>query len=251
MASTAEGARITDAKLAAQLAVARATQHSTALLWAVLDPADLDRTSDRWARAQLEVILAGRARSARTAVDYYRWYRLAEIGEAPDLPDPPHTPDRGTLEAIRTSLHVTGPVRVKTAVAAGRSTTDAMRHGLAGVTNATQRHVLNAGRDTDLFLMDADPKVTRYARVTDGNACAFCGMLAGRGAVYLSDLTAGRKVHDGCGCGVEPVFEDTLWKPPRSTADWSARWYEYADNLPKGGRLSAKGFARWMRANPA
>ncbi|MBQ1163438.1 hypothetical protein KBZ21_42380, partial [Streptomyces sp. A73] len=36
-------------------------------------------------------------------------------------------------------------------------------------------------------------------------ACAFCKMLAVRGAVYERD-TANFRAHDGCHCGVVPIF---------------------------------------------
>lgn len=63
--------------------------------------------------------------------------------------------------------------------------------------------IANVGRDRD--------KGTMFARVSTGfETCAFCLMLASRGAVYHSRKTAGewRHFHRGCDCKVVPSFED-------------------------------------------
>lgn len=55
----------------------------------------------------------------------------------------------------------------------------------------------------------------RYARVPTGaETCAFCLMLASRGAVYVSERSAstkasGGKFHGKCDCRTEPVRDDT------------------------------------------
>ena len=63
--------------------------------------------------------------------------------------------------------------------------------------------IANVGRDRD--------KGAMFARVPTGTeTCAFCIMLASRGAVYHSRKTAGewRHFHRGCDCKVVPSFED-------------------------------------------
>ena len=63
--------------------------------------------------------------------------------------------------------------------------------------------IANVGRDRD--------KGAMFARVPTGaETCAFCIMLASRGAVYHSRKTAGewRHFHRGCDCKVIPSFED-------------------------------------------
>lgn len=62
--------------------------------------------------------------------------------------------------------------------------------------------IANVGRDRDEGAM--------FARVPTGfETCAFCLMLASRGAVYHSRKTAGewRLFHRGCDCKVVPSFE--------------------------------------------
>ena len=63
--------------------------------------------------------------------------------------------------------------------------------------------IANVGRDRDGGAM--------FARVPTGTeTCAFCLMLASRGAVYHTRKTAGewRHFHRGCDCKVVPSFED-------------------------------------------
>lgn len=53
------------------------------------------------------------------------------------------------------------------------------------------RQVLGVGRDTLMGAIAADPSGPRYARHASANACAFCALLATRGAVYWSEASAG------------------------------------------------------------
>lgn len=249
MAATPEGAAVTLAKQRAQLAVARAVQAETALLWLMLDPERLDATRGRWLAAQLRAVESGRETAARNAHRFYRQFAQADgRGLPPDM-DVPRVNNPAESAAVLTSLEVTGPVRAKQGVAQGLAPQVAMEAALQAVTGSTQRHVLNGGRDAELALMRADPGCDRYARITHGNSCAFCGMLAARGPVYVSEATAAKKVHDGCDCGVEPVFDVDAWNPPSGTKEWQSRWREYADTLPPGQRLSPQGFQRFVRAN--
>jgi FAD/FMN-containing dehydrogenase len=73
---------------------------------------------------------------------------------------------------------------------------------------ATQRYVRQPGRQT--IRRSAERSGARYARVTDGSACAFCALLAGRGAVYETRATAGDfdDYHDDCGCEITAVWSD-------------------------------------------
>lgn len=69
------------------------------------------------------------------------------------------------------------------------------------ILGGTQRRIVDHMRYTVAGSAVADPQATGWQRVTDGNACAFCSMLAGRGAIY-SEATADFASHDHCGCSV-------------------------------------------------
>ena len=84
-------------------------------------------------------------------------------------------------------------------------------------------------------------KGVRFARVTSGrNTCAFCLMLAGRGAVYWSRESAGafNEWHRHCTCKVVPSYSGDKWETlveghdPRDAKRWSDR-IEAAKNARK------------------
>lgn len=79
----------------------------------------------------------------------------------------------------------------------------------ARLLGAVQRHVQQAGRDTLFQNGDNDRARPRWARRPDGNPCKWCSMLASRGAVYLSEDTAGgfNDWHDDCNCQPEMSFD--------------------------------------------
>jgi hypothetical protein len=222
-----------------------------------LDVDRLDQTAMDWLAAQAQITLAGRRAAALNGGRAYDRYRRAEVGAPLRRPDSMVAvgdvavaprfliAQPEDIEQIVTSLRVTGPVRVKQSRQAGRSPDRAMADGLAAVQAAVQRHVLNGGRLAELTLMQADPQVSRYARVVSSAACAFCGMLASRGAVYLDEGAADFDAHDACGCAVEPVMRDG--PVTGASAQWQQRWAAYRET---GQPLTPQGFAAWLRATP-
>lgn len=79
---------------------------------------------------------------------------------------------------------------------------------LALLTGAAQRYVRQPGRQT--VRLSAERSGARFARVTDGDASAFCVLVAGRGPIYATRATAGEfdDYHDSCGCEIVPVWSD-------------------------------------------
>jgi hypothetical protein len=83
----------------------------------------------------------------------------------------------------------------------------ALEHLAGGV----QRLVLQPARQTIAASTSQDPAGARWARVPSrADTCAFCRLLASRGAVYESADTAGgspeTSYHSGCGCVPTPVW---------------------------------------------
>lgn len=119
---------------------------------------------------------------------------------------------------------------------------------LAGVLN---RLVLQPGRET---VGGATLKAgTRFARVTEPGACAFCLMLAGRGAVYLEDTHGvGQKWHDNCRClAIEAKSNRDL---PQLNRDVEREWqnfYEYTEkhkrNEDKALSFDVNGWQAYLR----
>ena len=98
---------------------------------------------------------------------------------------------------------------------------------------AVQRLVQHGGRATLARNIDADPSGPRWARVPGGtDVCAWCRMLASRGAVYLSERSAGGmdRWHDDCNCQPAPV-----WPDESLPYDDNALYQQYLDARAKAG----------------
>lgn len=114
--------------------------------------------------------------------------------------------------AARVSLEVTGPVGQKSKAKRGKPLRAARDESFVEASGAASRHVLTGGRQSLLTLLDGDPQALGWARVTDGDPCAFCALLASRGPVYKSRESASFQPHDACACQPEPVYSrDSLW----------------------------------------
>lgn len=73
------------------------------------------------------------------------------------------------------------------------------------VAGGLQRRIANAARETVTLSSVEDPQTRGWQRVTSGDACEFCSMLASRGTVY-SEHTADFASHDHCNCHATPAF---------------------------------------------
>jgi hypothetical protein len=132
--------------------------------------------------------------------------------------------------AAETALRVTGPINIKHRISRGEDPEKAKRNALVDASGAAGRHVQNGGRGTLLTLVQNDKVAVGWVRVTDGDPCFFCAMLASRGIVRYgrgaeafaeSDprfVGPGQvKVHDHCGCTLCPVFSRDDPLPGRAT----------------------------------
>lgn len=98
----------------------------------------------------------------------------------------------------------------------------------------TQRHIMQAGRDTVFKNAGKDKTKPRFARVPSGkDTCKFCLVLASRGAIYTSERDAGKgnKYHDNCRC--TPTL---AWKPSDLPDDYDpdALYTRYLDVFEPG-----------------
>src|SRR5690606_7556582 len=177
-----------------------------------LNPRDLDGTFPTYHRSSLALIAGGRKHSTALATSYYG---AAKRGAGYDAVIPALGAPAWDLQAAATDLLVNGPVSVKTYLKNGNSLSHALEVAKAKTLNAGKRHVLNAGRQTVLNLASKDTDALGWARVSDGQPCAFCAMLVSRGPVY-KEQTAFFRAHNGCGCSARPFFKgeaDGGWSP--------------------------------------
>lgn len=155
--------------------------------------------------------LVGLRREASSALGsaYYEMFRRTEgVGGAstPRPADP--VPD----DVLTTSLYVTGFNSVLKSIEAGFSPQAAQQNAFVKVTGAITRHTLNGSRESILRSTAADQQARGWARVTGGNPCAFCAVLASRGAAYAED-TVDFRAHDHCTCEAEPLYADSALPP--------------------------------------
>lgn len=204
MATTREGGRLTEAHRVAQARLGADVVRQMLAAFPLLDGTDLDGSFERWLRVVLPIIRAQRSTSARLAANYLTTFRSLEVGEtrerlAPILAETP------PVDAVTTSLVVTGPAAIKSAISRGISLPAAMQTAQTTAARAGMRHVLNGGRETITATTRADPRSGGWARVTSGKPCDFCSMLAGRGAVF-GEASVSFAAHDSCACSAEPAY---------------------------------------------
>lgn len=126
---------------------------------------------------------------------------------------------------------------------------------------ATDRLVLNGGREVVKSLADRDKRPIGYVRVSStGTPCGWCAMLISRGLIfYKSQATAegktsdaptvqsgdaqvGDQYHDNCKCYAEPVYSEKQYKKdPRFdlNREYSKLWPKVTKGLSGKDALSA------------
>ncbi|MGW9021272.1 VG15 protein [Leucobacter chromiiresistens] len=145
------------------------------------------------------------------------------------------------LEAVRESAQWAGG-----AIADGDLSAARARFG-----EVLDRNVKQAGRSTIVENARRDPARPRFARIPSGSkTCAFCTMLASRGAVYYSADTAGalNRWHGGCNCQQVPEFAMSAQEKAahEDAVDRMRRQYEAAKEAA-GERASDKEILAYMR----
>lgn len=209
MASTAEGRELTAAHQVAQIAVGARAAAEARILWSRLDISDLDGSMPYWLASNVGAVNRRMAESQQVASSYLNEYRKAEIGLAATvvLGSPVGTPD---------ALRLSGPIRIKRLIAGGMDADQAYSAAFTKYAGMVRRQSMMGGRLTVARTAGRDRRAVGWRRVTDGNPCAFCAMLASRGPVYRDAAAAdGIQYHAHCGCTAEPAYSNA-WEP---TAD--------------------------------
>lgn len=228
MASTAEGRELTRAQQAAQIALANQAASESRLLWGRLDIDDLDGSTPYWLASSTIAVNRRTQESQRLAATYLNEYRRAEIGlgAAVVLAAPSSTPS---------ALRLAGPVRIKKLIKAGMRADDAYERTYTKYEGIVRRQTMMGGRLTVAATTGKDRRALGWRRVTDGNPCAFCALLASRGPVYQSEATADGVVYHGhCGCSAEPSY--TVWEPDEREEEYVDEYANAAARVRDAGR---------------
>lgn len=230
MARTDAGEQLTDQHRQAQAAVSALALRDFLALWPLWQGDD--KSFNVLVAAAIVLIRAHHRISTSLAGAYYEAFRRAEVVggfASPRLADPIN------VEQITASLNYTGRVMTRKALLAGRSPVEARETALVRTSGAVTRHVLAGGRDTIVKSTGEDPRALKWARVTRGEPCAFCAMIASRGAVFLGEDTAEFQAHDHCNCQAEPHFEGS--KMPIDSARWRDLYNRAQREARKTGEL--------------
>jgi hypothetical protein len=228
LANTSAGAAATARNREVQLSIRAGVLRRILTLWPVWDPERPD-TFGQFLEAVTPIIRQAHGASSQAAAAYYPAYRLVERipGPVPDVQFAELVED-----AVRTSMYVTGETQVNRSLNAGMTVAAAKRQAFTTLSGAVARHVAAGARDTLHQTILSDPVAYGWERMTGRDPCAFCAMLASRGAIYSEtsvavDLTgvdpqfrpvlqsggrrqrrrSGDLYHDHCQCYLEPRFD--------------------------------------------
>ncbi|MEU3903313.1 hypothetical protein AB0F20_05790 [Streptomyces goshikiensis] len=198
-------------------------------------PSRLQASVPEWIEAVRALVEQYGAASASLAADYYESERVAAAVTGRftvPLVGPPSD------EQVESSLRwATKDVWERDPDAP--ATTDAQREPLevrleqaAKKSEAVaQKLVTDQGRGTVQEAVRQDRQAMAWARAAALGACYFCKALAIRGVVYKRD-TVDFRAHDGCHCGVVPVFKGQRFELSDHAREWERLYRDYAAPYP-------------------
>lgn len=219
MASSSQARRLTETHRLAQARISAVAVQALRSAFLLLDPQDLDATTQEFLRTAVPIVMGQQALSAQLAAQYLAVFRRLELPGAAAMeaviaaPLPP--------EQVATALTVTGPVSIKSAMARGVPLDTATKTAQANIARAGIRLVLSGGRNTITATTHADPKAIGWARATSGSPCAFCAKGAAKG--IWTERGAHMDAHDGCHCSAEPIYRDNA-RLPAGSSRWKQLW---------------------------
>lgn len=184
-----------DAYVAAMRGVRRLVLRDLSAWWATLpshDPVYVQRAAAEFMPALVGAYGEG---AAAIGADFYETARASSIG--------------GTYRATAATPSAGRALRVNTRWALGPlwGPNSDPQAALARLSKVADQMALQPARDSIVLNTRRDPRSPRYARVPQGKTCAWCLVLASRGAVYRSAETAGadNPDHYHARCDCEPV----------------------------------------------
>lgn len=234
MARTREGALLTERHRLLQVTLRAAALRDLLQLWSTVDPLNLSGTIAPFANAGAVVVRAGRKASAAAALRYFVDFRRLEGVPGQVVVTLPAQPPAEQVEAGLRGAALSGVVKGRRR---GLTPEASARNGFVNLSGTATGLVLGGGRETLLGAVKGDPAAQGWQRVTDSSPCAFCRMVASRGAVFKDEAGADFKAHGGCGCGAEPYYEDS--KPLPANERFRQEWDEATQGLSGDEALNA------------
>lgn len=173
----------------------------------------LDDPDGSWGALKLALkamVRDRRSQSARIARPYYQRLRAEAgiSGEAVLVP-----PRELVEQRLDAALDGAGLYVYRRSLRLGVSPREALDRSAVTLSGTASRLALEGGRDVIEGTVLSDDEALGWARIGDGDSCAWCLMLISRGGVYKSAATAGdtryggEKYHDHDGCQAVPIFD--------------------------------------------
>jgi hypothetical protein len=184
-----------------------------------------------WLAAMNAIVDQYARTSAWLAADFYDAQREAAgvtgVFTVPVTDPPPSEQTEASLRWATKDLWPRDPDDPRTTDAQRESLDVRLAQAETKAEQVAQKLVTDTGRGTVREAVRQDRQATAWARSAARGACAFCKLLAARGAVYKQD-TADFRAHDGCHCGVVPVFRGQRFELSSHAREWERIYREYA-----------------------
>lgn len=227
MARTAEGAALTQQHRSEQLAVRASMLQDLQALWRTVNPVDLARTIGPFAEAAAVTVRSRHQESAQLGRRYFRDFRIADgIGQAEQLPDEVSAPPVRIAEGLLRGAALKGIIEARRS---GFSPGAAAREGFVRTSGQATSLTLNGGRNTVRAGVSSDREALGWIRITSGQPCHFCAIVASRAEtdLYSTAKTADFMPHDHCVCTIEPMYPDS--ELPEANRRFREMWDQTRD----------------------
>lgn len=230
MASTPEGRLLTRRHRAAQLALRATVLREIQQLWGTVEPTALARTVEPWAVASATLVVERNRRSSTVASRYVQQLRSVEGVAGSVMISLPPPPERRVAVEVLRGAAISGIVNARRR---GLSPQAAAMNGLVKASGSASSLTLAGGRDTIMDSVSSDRRAVGWMRVTSGDPCAFCAMVASRGPIYKED-SVDFETHDHCACEPEPVYDGSAFTDrsqwPETSRQLRDTWDEVASD---------------------
>ncbi|MGV9352291.1 VG15 protein [Streptomyces misionensis] len=216
---------------AAQQGLSRLLTQDMQRLRRLILPSQLRSSVPDWIASVNAVVDQYSRASASLAADFYEAERAAaQVRQSFSTPlaDPPAAEQVSeTMRWATADLWPRDPEDPATTPAQKKPLTVRLEAAGAKAERAAQKLAADTGRRTVAGAAQQDRLAVGWARSAALGACAFCKMLATRGMVYKRD-TVDFRAHDGCHCGVIPVFKGQRFELSDKAKEWERLYREYA-----------------------
>lgn len=237
---------------AAQRALSARLVEQMRPLWDIIRLGAFATTVPQWIEAVVELLQRFARMSGTLAADYYSEERDIAGARGVFVPAPAEIPEGKAEASLRWATRslwipeAEDPPPIE----------ERLEKAELLAEGAAQKIVADAGRDTVADAVTEDPEAIGWARQVDADPCAFCALMATRGAVYRSEETAGRaanrrfigagdyKFHNFCSCTVIPILRGQRWEPPEYVQEWD-RLYTESTGDARGTKAK---LAAWRKA---